>query len=51
MLGFDKAILNEVNNEYLNYWINFFESLLYGIEFDKQNNFFDQSIKKLEKRI
>ena len=51
MLGFDKAILNEVNNEYLNYWINYFESLLYGIEFDKQNNFFDQSIKKLEKRI
>ena len=51
MLGFDKAILNEVNNEYLNYWINYFESLLYGIEFNKQNNFFDQSIKKLEKRI
>ena len=51
MNGNSRDILNEVYAEYLEYWINYFESLLYDKDFDEKPQFFSDKIRKLERAI
>ena len=51
MNGNSKAVLNEVYDEYLGYWIKYFEALLYDKEFEDEPQFFSNKIKKLERAI
>lgn len=50
MSGNDRKILDNVNKEYLIYWIKYFESLIYANEFNYDNQFFEQKIKQLENK-
>lgn len=50
MNGCNKSVLDEVNKEYTAYWINYFESLLYGKNFNEEEQFFKQKVKQLEKK-